>query len=80
MVIDLKGQFISKANKGVFAVEPLVLTSKNNRVRVEFASDASVERDGFFLAFYADEDECASENNAGCEQICHNRWDLGGSF
>ncbi|KAK6748609.1 hypothetical protein RB195_001309 [Necator americanus] len=52
--------------------EPLLFTSASNRVRVEFVSDSSVERTGFFAHFIADLNECQTDN-AGCEHICQNR-------
>ncbi|CAP34105.2 Protein CBR-NAS-39 [Caenorhabditis briggsae] len=52
--------------------KPLLFTTPKNRVRIEFSSDSSVERDGFFANFIADFDECQN-NNAGCEHVCQNR-------
>ncbi|PAV89968.1 hypothetical protein WR25_10546 [Diploscapter pachys] len=52
--------------------ENLLFTSQTNKVRVEFASDASIEKAGFSVNFIADLDECQHEN-AGCEHICQNR-------
>ncbi|CAI5455008.1 unnamed protein product [Caenorhabditis angaria] len=52
--------------------EPLIFTTPQNRVRIEFSSDSSVERDGFFANFIADFDECQYDN-AGCEHSCQNR-------
>ncbi|EGT57861.1 hypothetical protein CAEBREN_01419 [Caenorhabditis brenneri] len=52
--------------------KPLLFTTPRNRVRIEFSSDSSVERDGFFANFIADFDECQN-NNAGCEHTCQNR-------
>ncbi|CAI2357829.1 unnamed protein product [Caenorhabditis sp. 36 PRJEB53466] len=52
--------------------EPLLFTTPRNRVRIEFSSDSSVERDGFFANFIADFDECQNDN-AGCEHSCQNR-------
>ncbi|UMM39016.1 hypothetical protein L5515_016239 [Caenorhabditis briggsae] len=52
--------------------KPLLFTTPRNRVRIEFSSDSSVERDGFFANFIADFDECQN-NNAGCEHVCQNR-------
>ncbi|CAB3400845.1 unnamed protein product [Caenorhabditis bovis] len=52
--------------------EPLLFTTPTNKVRIEFSSDLSVERDGFFANFIADFDECQYDN-AGCEHSCQNR-------
>ncbi|CCD70820.2 Zinc metalloproteinase nas-39 [Caenorhabditis elegans] len=52
--------------------EALLFTTPRNRVRIEFSSDSSVERDGFFANFIADFDECQNDN-AGCEHTCQNR-------
>ncbi|CAD6185221.1 unnamed protein product [Caenorhabditis auriculariae] len=52
--------------------EPLLFTSPTNKIRIEFSSDTSVEREGFFASFIADFDECQFDN-AGCEHTCQNR-------
>ncbi|GMR48509.1 hypothetical protein PMAYCL1PPCAC_18704 [Pristionchus mayeri] len=52
--------------------QPILLSSKDHRLRIEFSSDSSVERSGFALTFVTDVDECA-EDNGGCEHQCSNR-------
>lgn len=52
--------------------QPLLMSFHTNHLRVEFASDSSVERRGFSAQFVADLDECQL-SNGGCESVCRNR-------
>ncbi|XP_046641719.1 tolloid-like protein 1 [Daphnia pulicaria] len=50
---------------------PPVVTSEGNVLRIEFASDNSVQKTGFAAVYFTDKDECAV-NNGGCQQECRN--------
>lgn len=50
---------------------PLPITSESNTLTIEFNSDNSVQKSGFFASFFTDKDECAV-NNGGCQHICKN--------
>ncbi|XP_077999583.1 tolloid-like protein 1 [Glandiceps talaboti] len=50
---------------------PETITSHHNSMRVEFRSDNTVSKSGFFATFFMDVDECEN-NNGGCEHICTN--------
>jgi len=50
---------------------PPLVTSEGNVLRIEFASDNSVQKTGFAAVFFTDKDECAM-NNGGCQQECRN--------
>ncbi|XP_053392429.1 tolloid-like protein 1 isoform X5 [Mercenaria mercenaria] len=50
---------------------PMPITSESNTLTIEFNSDNSVQKTGFFASFFTDKDECAV-NNGGCQHICKN--------
>ncbi|XP_070545496.1 tolloid-like protein 1 isoform X2 [Ptychodera flava] len=50
---------------------PETITSRHNSMRVEFKSDNTVSKTGFFANFFMDIDECENDNG-GCEHICTN--------
>lgn len=50
---------------------PHPITSDANIMKIVFASDNTVEKDGFNATYFLDENECVV-GNGGCEQICTN--------
>ncbi|XP_059152837.1 tolloid-like protein 1 isoform X2 [Physella acuta] len=50
---------------------PAAVTSERNNLRIEFNSDNSVQKTGFFASFTTDKDEC-TKDNGGCQHICKN--------
>jgi tolkin protein len=50
---------------------PTMISSEGNSIRIVFTSDNSVQKTGFALVFFTDQDECATENG-GCAHICRN--------
>ncbi|XP_071478891.1 bone morphogenetic protein 1 homolog [Diadema antillarum] len=50
---------------------PETITSRFNNLRIEFRSDNTVAKDGFFANFFADVDEC-EDSNGNCQHICTN--------
>ena len=50
---------------------PPAVTSEGNVLRIEFASDNSVQKTGFAAIYFTDKDECTI-NNGGCQQECRN--------
>ncbi|XP_030834881.1 bone morphogenetic protein 1 homolog isoform X1 [Strongylocentrotus purpuratus] len=50
---------------------PETITSRFNNLRIDFRSDNTVAKEGFFANFFADVDEC-EEGNGGCQHICTN--------
>nr|AEP25603.1 bone morphogenic protein 1 [Holothuria glaberrima] len=50
---------------------PETVTSPSNKLYIEFKSDSTVSKAGFFATFFADMDECES-NNGGCQHVCTN--------
>ncbi|XP_071808298.1 bone morphogenetic protein 1 homolog [Asterias amurensis] len=50
---------------------PETITSRYNNMRIEFKSDSTVARPGFFAMFFADIDEC-EKNNGECQHVCAN--------
>ncbi|XP_038060664.1 bone morphogenetic protein 1 homolog isoform X1 [Patiria miniata] len=50
---------------------PDTITSRYNNMRIEFKSDSTVSRPGFFAMFFADIDEC-EKNNGDCQHVCVN--------
>ncbi|KAK4336705.1 hypothetical protein RND71_043451 [Anisodus tanguticus] len=60
-------------NHGLFCGSkiPQAITSVNNKMRIEFTTDNSVQKTGFSANFFIDKDECAT-SNGGCQHICKN--------
>ncbi|XP_054747410.1 dorsal-ventral patterning protein tolloid [Anastrepha obliqua] len=52
---------------------PSALQSEQNVMRLEFASDKSIQHTGFSADIHIDLDEC-SINNGGCQQHCTNTY------
>lgn len=48
---------------------PVELKSNSSLVTLQFSSDGSINKPGFYLNFFSETDECRN-NNGGCEQIC----------
>jgi len=56
-------------------VLPRELKSNSSELTIQFATDGTINKPGFYLNFFSETDECKS-NNGGCEQICEDT--LGG--
>lgn len=48
---------------------PQELKSNSSQVTIQFSSDGTINKPGFYLNFFSETNECRN-NNGGCQQIC----------
>ncbi|KAJ7379470.1 Bone morphogenetic protein 1 [Desmophyllum pertusum] len=50
---------------------PTELKSNSSQMTIQFSSDGTINKPGFYLNFFSETDECRN-NNGGCAQICED--------